>query len=96
LSALAFELPAALEAREPPEARGLARDEVRLLVASRATGALAHARFRDLPDLLAPGDVVVVNTSATLPASLRARRRGGAPVRVHAAMPAPGLDGDQR
>ena len=94
-AALAFELPAALEATEPPEARGLARDEVRMLVADRATGELRDAQARDLPDVLAPGDLVVVNTSATLPAALDGRRRTGA-VRVHASMPAPGLDGDRR
>jgi S-adenosylmethionine:tRNA ribosyltransferase-isomerase len=95
-TALAFDLPTALEANEPPEARGLPRDGVRLLVASRATGALEHRRFHDLPELLAPGDLVVVNTSATLPAAIGARRRDGRALRVHAAMPAPGLDGDTR
>jgi S-adenosylmethionine:tRNA ribosyltransferase-isomerase len=73
-AALQFELPQRLEAREPAEARGLARDEVRLLVAHKHDGRTAHARFRDLPGFLAPGDVVVVNTSATLPAALPARR----------------------
>ena len=64
-------------AREPPEARGLARDGVRLLV-SRAGGELiTHARFRHLPDYLRPGDVVVVNASATINASLDAVREGG-------------------
>ena len=52
MSALAFSLPAALEAREPPEARGLARDEVRLMVARRDDGELIHARFDELPRLL--------------------------------------------
>jgi S-adenosylmethionine:tRNA ribosyltransferase-isomerase len=95
-TALAFELPPALEANEPPEARGLARDDVRLLVASRGTGELAHHRFRDLPALLRPGDLVVVNTSATLPAAIGARRRDGRELLVHAAMPAPGLPGGTR
>ena len=71
----AFELPAALAAAEPPEARGLARDAVRLMVSRSSTNVIAHARFRDLPDFLAPGDVVVVNTSATIKASLDAWRR---------------------
>jgi S-adenosylmethionine:tRNA ribosyltransferase-isomerase len=62
-----------LEAHEPPEARGAGRDDVALLVAYRRTGTLTHARFRDLPHLLAPGDLLVVNTSATLPAALDAR-----------------------
>ena len=52
MSALAFELPAALEAREPPEARGLARDRVRLMVAKRDDGGIVHARFDELPRFL--------------------------------------------
>jgi S-adenosylmethionine:tRNA ribosyltransferase-isomerase len=62
VSALQFELPQRLEAHQPPEVRGLARDEVRLLVASKHDGRIAHARFKDLPAFLAPGDLVVVNT----------------------------------
>jgi S-adenosylmethionine:tRNA ribosyltransferase-isomerase len=73
-SALQFELPQRLEAHEPPEARGLARHDVRLLVAHGHDGRIVHARFRDLPEFLAAGDLVVVNTSATLPAALPARR----------------------
>ncbi len=69
------------EAHEPPEARGLARDAVRMLV---ATGdGLIHARARDLPDHLRPGDIVVVNTSATLPAALPVQRADGTPLRLH-------------
>jgi len=70
MTVLEFTLPAELEAHEPPEARGLARDGVRLLVGSRSTGELSHRRFTELPDLLRPGDVLVVNTSATLPAAV--------------------------
>jgi S-adenosylmethionine:tRNA ribosyltransferase-isomerase len=89
MSALAFELPAGLEATEPPEARGLARDEVRLMVATRSDGGIAHHLVRDLPDLLSPGDLLVVNVSATLPAALAARAADGTPLRLHASMPAP-------
>jgi S-adenosylmethionine:tRNA ribosyltransferase-isomerase len=67
---LAFERPGPLEAREPPEARGLARDGVRLLV-SHASGE-SHSLFRELADWLAAGDLLVVNRSATLPAALPA------------------------
>ena len=63
-------LPSALEASEPPEARGLGRDGVRLLVGRRATDEVSHHAFRELPRLLREGDVVVVNTSATLPAAV--------------------------
>jgi S-adenosylmethionine:tRNA ribosyltransferase-isomerase len=84
-----FELPARLEATEPPPER----DAVRLLAAS-ADG-LSHHRFADLPDLLRDGDVLVVNTSATLPAALPA---GGA-LRLHLSTPLPGAfedDGHER
>jgi S-adenosylmethionine:tRNA ribosyltransferase-isomerase len=87
--ALAFELPARLEATEPPPVR----DEVRLLAASSA--GLAHHRFTDLPDLLEPGDLLVVNTSATLPAALPA----GGTLRLHLSTPLPGAfpdDGAER
>jgi S-adenosylmethionine:tRNA-ribosyltransferase-isomerase (queuine synthetase) len=66
-----FTLPAELEAHDPPEARGLARDGVRLLVSRTAAGEISHHRFRKLPGLLLPGDLLVVNTSRTLPAQVR-------------------------
>jgi S-adenosylmethionine:tRNA ribosyltransferase-isomerase len=62
-----------LEAHEPPEIRGSGRDDVALLVASRETGAIEHARFDELPLFLEAGDLLVVNTSATLSAALDAR-----------------------
>lgn len=70
MTVLDFTLPARLEANEPPEARGLSRDGVRLLVGSSSTGELSHHRFTELPELLRPGDLLVVNTSGTLPAAL--------------------------
>ncbi len=85
---IVFDLPRDLEAHEPPEARGLARDDVRLLV-SRPEVAPAHARFRDLPDILDAGDLLVINTSATLPASLDAMRPDGSVVEVHLSTPLP-------
>jgi S-adenosylmethionine:tRNA ribosyltransferase-isomerase len=92
MSALAFELPSRLEATEPPEARGVPRDGVRLLVADRSQDGLIHARFHELPELLEPGDLVVVNVSATLPAAVMGARRDGTEVRVHFATRAPELD----
>src|SRR3954471_21649314 len=92
-TALAFELPVALEAHEPPEARGLARDEVRLMVATRSDGSIAHASFRDLPLFLDPGDLLVINTSATLPAAVPARRADGTALELHFATAAPHLPG---
>ena len=97
MSAVAFEIQPDLEAHEPPEARGLTRDGVRLLVARRSAGSVDHHTFRDLPDLLEPGDAVVINVSATIPAALPARRiAGGGRVRVHFATRAPHLEDDWR
>jgi S-adenosylmethionine:tRNA ribosyltransferase-isomerase len=76
-----FAIPPGAEAPSPPEWRGLARDEVRLMAVT--PGGVAHRRFRELPELLAPGDLVVVNTSATLPARVQARRADGAQVPLH-------------
>lgn len=65
-----FALPPEREAHEPPEARGTARDGVRLLVSRRRAGEITHHRFTALPGLLLPGDLIVVNTSATIPAAV--------------------------
>ena len=69
-----FEVPAHRNATMPPEARGLDRDGVRMLVAS-ARGTEPYV-VRDLPHLLHPGDLVVVNTSATVPAAVEVTRHG--------------------
>ena len=91
MSALAhFELPARLEAHTPPEARGLARDEVRMLVTERASGRVLDRHVRDLPAVLAPGDLLVVNTSATIPAALPARRADGTALQLHISTALPG------
>jgi S-adenosylmethionine:tRNA ribosyltransferase-isomerase len=89
VSALAFELPARLEAHEPPEARGLRRDHVRLMVASRGEGTIVHTRFDELPSFLAAGDLLVVNTSATIPAALSAERPDGTALELRLSTPAP-------
>jgi S-adenosylmethionine:tRNA ribosyltransferase-isomerase len=72
-----FALPHRLEASAPPAAR----DGVRLLVAH--AGGLEHARFTALAAFLSPGDLVVVNTSATLAAAVDGTRDDGRPVTVH-------------
>lgn len=64
----AFVLPPDAEARVPPEERGMSRDEVRMLVA--LPGRIEHLRVRNLPEALHPGDLLVVNTSATVPAAV--------------------------
>jgi len=76
-------LPPELEASEPPEARGIARDEVKLLVSHRASARHEHARFRDLPRFLTPGDVLAINTSGTLPAAVDALRADGESIELH-------------
>ena len=65
-----FELPHDLEAREPAELRGSGRDDVRLLVTSKKDDSVTHAHFRDFPKFLRAGDLVVLNTTATLPAAV--------------------------
>jgi S-adenosylmethionine:tRNA ribosyltransferase-isomerase len=70
-SALAFTLPPEREAHEPPEARGVPRDGVAMLVSRGAAGEISHHAFTGLPSLLLPGDLLVVNNSATLPAAVR-------------------------
>lgn len=69
-----FALPGELIARFPAERR----DDSRLLVLERGSGRLTHARFRDLPDLLAPEDFLVMNNSRVLPARLFGRVNGKA------------------
>ncbi|CAN5752425.1 S-adenosylmethionine:tRNA ribosyltransferase-isomerase [soil metagenome] len=78
-----FDLPDALIALDPPEERGLTRDDVRLLVSRLPDGEVSHRCFSELPDLLVPGDVVVINTSATIPASLPAIAPDGSLLRLH-------------
>lgn len=87
---LDFVLPAELEAGEPPEARGLRRDRVRLLVSDAAAGTVRHARFQDLPQWLSPGDLLVVNTSRTLSAALPASGHGGQRFELHLSTRLPG------
>jgi S-adenosylmethionine:tRNA ribosyltransferase-isomerase len=77
VSAVRFALPSELEAGAPPRRR----DDVRLLVA-RPDG-LAHAAFDRLGEYLRPGDLLVVNTSATLPAAVDGRRADGRGVLTH-------------
>ncbi len=79
----AFELPPELEADSPPEARGMTRDAVRMLVAHRGDGALVHSHFSELPRFLDEGDLIVINTSGTLAAAVPGIDRAGRPIEVH-------------
>ncbi len=76
-----FVVPEGCEATLPPEQRGIARDAIRLLVASSA--GLSHRHFRDLPQVLDAGDLLIVNTSATVPAAVAAQHDDGRPALVH-------------
>lgn len=76
-------LPESMIATDPPEARGLARDEVRLLVTHVEDDSVIHTRFTHFPEFLREGDVIVVNTSATLNAALAARRPNGEEIELH-------------
>ena len=78
-----YHLPEHLEASEPPEARGLTRDAVRMLVAHRTTGTVVPSSFVFLPRFLTPGDLVVVNTSGTLPAAVDATGDDGTALVLH-------------
>ncbi len=80
---LSFELPPDLEAGQPPEARGLTRDAVRMMVATGEAATLEHTTFSELPAHLDDGDVVVINTSGTLAASLPASGPAGPRASVH-------------
>ena len=84
-SSIHFDPGADAAAPAPAEARGLSREDVRLLVAADA--GITHARFRDLPDHLRPGDLVVVNDSATIAGEIDAEWLGHGPVVLHLATP---------
>lgn len=85
-----YELPEALIAQEPVEPR----DASRLLVVDRARDTLAHRVFRDLDQLVAPGDALVVNTTQVFKARLLGTREGGGPAELLLLRPLAGADGD--
>ncbi|MUG95066.1 S-adenosylmethionine:tRNA ribosyltransferase-isomerase [Scytonema sp. UIC 10036] len=65
-----FTLPIELLAKEPPERRGIGRDRVRLMAIDRITNKVEHTRFDRVSEFLRPGDLLVFNSSRTLPACL--------------------------
>ncbi len=65
-----FTLPPELSAKAPPERRGIARDKVRLMILDRQTFHVEHSRFDHLGDFLRSGNLLVFNSSRTLPAAL--------------------------
>jgi S-adenosylmethionine:tRNA ribosyltransferase-isomerase len=80
---LHFDLPPELEASAPPEARGLARDEVRLMVSYRSDDRVIHTQFRHIGDFLNEGDVLVINTSGTMNAAINATRADDTALELH-------------
>jgi S-adenosylmethionine:tRNA ribosyltransferase-isomerase len=89
---LGFTLPAELEAHQPPESTGTTRDDVRLLVSRTSADELSHHAFAELPQLLLPGDLIVVNNSATIPAAVPLAPVAGRLLSVHFSTAMP--DGD--
>jgi len=85
VSAELLPVPGLIEATEPPEYRGVARDAVRLLVTDRAARTHRDARFFDLPSFLRDGDLLVVNDSATIPAAIPALHADGEGLTLHVA-----------
>jgi S-adenosylmethionine:tRNA ribosyltransferase-isomerase len=78
LSAFDYRLPREAIAQQPLPRR----DDSRLMLLERRTGAVRHHVFRDLPDLLSPGDLLVVNRSRVFPARLLGRRATGGSVEI--------------
>jgi S-adenosylmethionine:tRNA ribosyltransferase-isomerase len=85
-----YVLPGHRIARFPVERR----DESRLLVVGPERESLRHLRFRDVVDLLDPGDVLVVNESKVLPVRLLGRKPTGAPSEILLLRPAPRIAED--
>jgi S-adenosylmethionine:tRNA ribosyltransferase-isomerase len=83
LSAIEFSLPPELEASAPPEARGLRRDQVRLMISNYSTDQIRHTRFSQLDKYLKAGDVLVINTSRTRNAALMTTRADGTALELH-------------
>ena len=90
LSVLDFPLPDHLEAGEPPEARGLRRDQVRLMVSHPSSGRIIHTQFGCLGEFLEPGDVLAINTSSTMNAALPVKCSDGTALELHLSTHLPG------
>jgi len=78
LSDFDYNLPQEQIAQHPLADRAASR----LLVLDRATGTTRHLHFRDLPTLIPPGDLLVINTSRVIPARLLGKRDGGQPAEL--------------
>ncbi|MCP4442124.1 MAG: S-adenosylmethionine:tRNA ribosyltransferase-isomerase [Aureispira sp.] len=80
---LEFDLPKHLQCSKPTEERGIARDEVKLMISQTSNNHIDHDIFRNIGDYLQEGDVLVVNTSGTLKAALETEYTDGTVLRVH-------------
>ena len=83
LSNIDFSLPSELEASAPPEARGLRRDQVRLMVSNYSTDQVKHTRFYNFHKFLNQGDILVINTSRTRNSALLGTRADGTILEIH-------------
>ena len=86
LEDLDYELPPGLIAQHPAERR----EDARLLVVERATGALHDSRIADLGRWLRPGDALALNETRVRPARLDVRRASGGRVELLVVRPEPG------
>lgn len=88
-----FTLPDSLSAKEPPERRGIPRDRVRLMVIDRHTFQVEHSRFDRVGEFLNRGDLLVFNSSRTLPATLTGiERQTGLRLQIRLAQRLPNQD----
>lgn len=78
ISLFDYHLPEELIAQEPLSIR----DQSRLLVIDRTTGAIKHQNFKDLPSYLREGDLLVTNNTRVIPARLFGRKETGATIEV--------------
>ncbi|MBA3653881.1 MAG: tRNA preQ1(34) S-adenosylmethionine ribosyltransferase-isomerase QueA [Actinobacteria bacterium] len=78
MKSFTYPLPPDRIAQRPAQPRSAAR----LLVATDPGGAVSHATVADLPSLVEPGDLIVLNTTRVMPARLRLRKSTGAAVEV--------------
>ena len=78
LATYQYDLPDELIAQEPSRAR----DQSRLLVLDRNSGRVEHKLFHNLPSLLRPSDLLVLNETKVIPASLVAHKYSGGRVEI--------------
>ncbi len=86
-SPMDFEVPDHADATSPPERRGLRRDGVKLLAANANSGEIEHLRFSRIGEMLRPGDLLVVNSSATVAASVEGTSPYAGSMRIHFSSP---------